>query len=99
MQLRLDVSDRLADWQDTADLIAGLDLVIAVDTAVAHLAGALGRPVWMLNRFDTCWRWLREREDTPWYPTMRIFRQTAKGDWAGVMDRVRAALAAAGAPV
>jgi Flp pilus assembly protein TadD len=95
----IDVSDRLADWQDTADLIAGLDMVIAVDTAVAHLAGALGRPVWMLNRFDTCWRWLREREDTPWYPTMRIFRQTAKGDWAGVMDRVRAALAAAGAPV
>jgi hypothetical protein len=90
----IDVSDRLVDWQDTADLIAGLDLVIAVDTAVAHLAGALGRPVWMLNRFDTCWRWLQDREDTPWYPTMRLFRQTRKGEWADVVARVREALVA-----
>jgi Flp pilus assembly protein TadD len=87
-----DVSSRLEDWADTADLIAGLDLVIAVDTAVAHLAGALNRPVWMLNRFDSCWRWFLGREDTPWYPSMRIFRQTAHGDWTGVTDRVRAAL-------
>jgi hypothetical protein len=89
----IDVSDRLTEWNDTAELIAGLDLVIAVDTAVAHLAGALGRPVWMLNRFDTCWRWLLEREDTPWYPTMRLFRQTRKGEWAPVVQRARNALA------
>jgi hypothetical protein len=88
----IDVSERLTEWNDTAELIAGLDLVIAVDTAVVHLAGALGRPVWMLNRFDTCWRWLQEREDTPWYPTMRLFRQTTKGDWAAVVQRVRDAL-------
>jgi Flp pilus assembly protein TadD len=87
-----DFSSRLVDWADTADLIAGLDLVIAVDTAVAHLAGALGKPVWMLNRFDSCWRWFMGRDDTPWYPTMRQFRQTKPGDWAGVIGRVEAAL-------
>ena len=87
-----DVSDLLTDWADTASLIAGLDLVIAVDTAVAHLAGALGKPVWMLNRFDTCWRWMLTRDDTPWYPSMRLFRQTSRGDWAEVMQRVRLAL-------
>jgi Flp pilus assembly protein TadD len=89
-----DFSSRLGDWADTADLIAGLDLVIAVDTAVAHLAGALGKPVWILNRFDSCWRWFMERKDTPWYPSMRLFRQTKPGDWAGVMERVRVALGA-----
>ena len=62
-----DVSSRINDWTDTAALIAGLDLVIAVDTAVAHLAGALGKPVWMLNRFDSCWRSFLHRDDTPWY--------------------------------
>ncbi|HBK04737.1 MAG TPA: hypothetical protein DDZ81_02610 [Acetobacteraceae bacterium] len=87
-----DVSERLADWADTAGLIAGLDLVIAVDTAVAHLAGAIGKPVWMLSRFDACWRWFREREDTPWYPSMRLFRQTSRGDWGGVIERVASAL-------
>jgi Flp pilus assembly protein TadD len=87
-----DVSSRLNDWQDTASLIAGLDLVIAVDTAVAHLAGALGKPVWLLSRFDACWRWLLNRDDTQWYPSMRLFRQTSRGDWAGVIERVRDAL-------
>jgi Flp pilus assembly protein TadD len=87
-----DVSHRMNDWADTADLIAGLDLVIAVDTAVVHLAGALGKPVWMLNRFDSCWRWFLNRDDTPWYPTMRQFRQTSRGDWAGVIGRARDAL-------
>jgi Flp pilus assembly protein TadD len=82
----------MSDWADTADLIAGLDLVIAVDTAVAHLAGALGKPVWMLNRFDSCWRWFLNRDDTPWYPSMRQFRQTSRGDWAGLIERVRDAL-------
>ncbi|MBN9508203.1 MAG: sulfotransferase, partial [Alphaproteobacteria bacterium] len=76
----------------TAALIANLDLVITVDSAVAHLAGALGRPVWLLNRFDTCWRWMRGRADSPWYPSMRIFRQARPGDWEGVMAAVRAAL-------
>jgi hypothetical protein len=87
-----DFSDRLADWADTADLIAGLDLVIGVDTAVVHLAGALGKPVWMLNRFDSCWRWFIGRDDSPWYPTLRQFRQTRAGDWAGVIERVKRAL-------
>ncbi|HEX2943338.1 MAG TPA: tetratricopeptide repeat protein, partial [Rhodopila sp.] len=94
-----DVAHRLEDWADTAGLIAGLDLVIAVDTAVAHLAGALGKPVWLLNRYDSCWRWLLDREDTPWYPTMRLFRQASRGDWAGVVQRVQDALATlAGTP-
>jgi Flp pilus assembly protein TadD len=87
-----DVTIKLDDWADTAALVAGLDLVIAVDTAVVHLAGALGKPVWMLNRFDSCWRWFLNRDDTPWYPSMRQFRQTSRGDWAGVIERVRHAL-------
>ncbi len=82
----------LHDLAETAALIANLDLVIAVDSAVAHLAGALGRPVWLLNRFDTCWRWMRGRSDSPWYPSMRIFRQARPGDWVGVMAAVRASL-------
>jgi hypothetical protein len=82
----------LGDFADTAALVAALDLVIAVDTSTAHLAGALGRPVWVLNRFDQCWRWLSGRSDTPWYPTMRLFRQRRAGDWASVMDDVVAAL-------
>jgi Flp pilus assembly protein TadD len=87
-----DFTGRLADWADTAGLVAGLDLVIGVDTAVVHLAGALGKPVWMLNRFDSCWRWLSDRDDSPWYPTLRQFRQTRTGDWAGVIERVRQGL-------
>jgi tetratricopeptide (TPR) repeat protein len=71
------------DFADTAALIANLDLVIAVDTAVAHLAAALGKPVWLLNRFDTCWRWLTDRRDSPWYPTLRIYRQASAGAWDG----------------
>ena len=86
------LTDRLTDFADTAALIETLDLIITVDTAVAHAAGALGKPVWLLSRFDACWRWLRDRDDTPWYPTMRLFRQTAPGDWAGVIQRVVEAL-------
>lgn len=82
----------LTDFADTAALLEGLDLVISVDTSVAHLAGAMGKPVWLLNRFDTCWRWLLSRDDSPWYPTLRQFRQSAPGDWKGVMLAVRAAL-------
>jgi tetratricopeptide (TPR) repeat protein len=88
----VDHTDLLHDFADTAALVANLDLVISVDTSTAHLAGAIGRPVWILNRFDTCWRWLLERSDTPWYPSARLFRQPALGDWGSVIDAVRAAL-------
>jgi ADP-heptose:LPS heptosyltransferase len=77
-----------ADFADTAALVAGLDLVIGVDTAVIHLAGAIGKPVWMLNRFDSCWRWLREGETSPWYPAMHIYRQPSPGAWAEVVEAV-----------
>jgi len=87
-----DYTGLLHDFADTAALVANLDLVISVDTSTAHLAGALGRPVWILNRFDTCWRWLLERSDTPWYPHARLFRQPALGDWDSVIDAVREAL-------
>ncbi len=85
--------DEVADFADTAALIAQLDLVISVDTSVAHLAGAMGRPVWLLNRINTDWRWLLDREDSPWYPTMRIFRQPSPGDWNEVLRKVADALA------
>ncbi|HEX3996617.1 MAG TPA: tetratricopeptide repeat-containing glycosyltransferase family protein, partial [Acetobacteraceae bacterium] len=88
----IDVADRLNDFADTAALVATLDLIITVDTSAAHLAGALGKPVWLLSRHDACWRWGRDRDDSPWYPTMRLFRQTTPGDWAGVIERVAASL-------
>jgi tetratricopeptide (TPR) repeat protein len=88
----LDPTALFGDFADTAALVANLDLVIAVDTSVAHLAGAIGTPVWLLNRFDTCWRWLLDRDDSPWYPGLRQFRQARPGDWAAVIERVRQAL-------
>lgn len=90
------VGSDLQDFADTAALLAHLDLVIAVDTAVAHLAGAMGKPVWTLHATHPEWlewRWLVDRDDTPWYPSMRLFRQTRAGDWSGVVQRVAAALA------
>jgi ADP-heptose:LPS heptosyltransferase len=87
-----DHTDALRNFADTAALIANLDLVISVDTATAHLAGAMGTPVWLLNRFDTDWRWLLDRTDSPWYPTMRIFRQPRPGDWASVVQSLAEAL-------
>jgi tetratricopeptide (TPR) repeat protein len=87
-----DMMDEAGDFVDTAAIIANLDLVISVDTAVLHLAGAMGKPAWLLNRFDTDWRWLLEREDSPWYPTLRIFRQTSLGDWDSVIPRMAQAL-------
>jgi tetratricopeptide (TPR) repeat protein len=87
-----DLSPHIQDFADTAALIAQLDLVISVDTAVAHLAGALGKPVWVLLPFAADWRWLQHREDSPWYPTMRLFRQHSPGDWEAVMRRVFEAL-------
>jgi hypothetical protein len=87
-----DWTDELDDYADTAALVEALDLVISVDTSVAHLAGALGKPIWVLNRYDQCWRWLRERNDSPWYPNARLFRQRTPGDWAGVIRDVVDAL-------
>ena len=81
-------TEELHDFSDTAALIETLDLVIAVDTSTAHLAGALGKPVWLLNRYNTCWRWLEDREDSPWYPSLRLFRQDESRDWGPVLHRV-----------
>jgi tetratricopeptide (TPR) repeat protein len=81
---------------DTAAIVANLDLVVSVDTCIAHLAGALGKPVWTLLAFAPDWRWLLDREDCPWYPTMRLFRQSRRGDWSGVIARVRTELARLG---
>ena len=84
----IDHTDELRDFADTAALISHLDLVITVDTAVAHLAATMGKPVWILLPFIADWRWLLAREDSPWYPTMRLFRQNAIGDWPEVISRV-----------
>jgi lipoprotein NlpI len=90
----LHVGEELADFEDTAAVLALADVVITVDTSVAHLAGALGRPIWILVPFSPDWRWMLDREDSPWYPTARLFRQPAIGDWASALTRVREALAA-----
>ena len=88
----VDVGPELHDFADTAAVVSQLDLVICVDTAMAHLAGALGKPVWVLLHKDPDWRYLEGREDSPWYPTMRLFRQRRDGDWGEVLQRVTAAL-------
>lgn len=80
---------QIHDFSDTAALVASLDLVISVDTATAHLAAAMGKPVWLLNRFDSCWRWLRDQKDSAWYPSLRIYRQPNPGDWDSVMQTVK----------
>ena len=81
-------TSELTDFADTAALISLLDLVITIDTGVAHLAGALARPVWIMLPFNGDWRWLRERNDSPWYPTARLFRQAERGDWKSVVAAV-----------
>ncbi len=81
-----------SDFADTAALMSNLDLVITVDTSVAHLAAALGKPTWILLRYDTDWRWLQKRSDSPWYPSVRLFRQTNRGAWGSVLDEVAQAL-------
>ncbi|WP_109476444.1 tetratricopeptide repeat-containing glycosyltransferase family protein [Paraburkholderia sp. C35] len=88
-----DPMDEVQDFADTAAIVENLDLVITVDTSMAHLAGALNRPVWILSRYDACWRWFRDRDDSPWYPTARLFRQIAPNDWDDVVARVAHALA------
>jgi hypothetical protein len=88
-----DLSASLSDFAETAAVIANLDLVLAIDTAVVHVAGALGRPVWAMLSFAPDWRWLLDRDDSPWYPSLRIFRQPIPGDWATVVGNVRRALA------
>jgi tetratricopeptide (TPR) repeat protein len=90
----VDYTEELDDFADTAALVANLDLVISVDTSTAHLAGALDKPVWILNRFDSCWRWMLKRTDSPWYAQARLFRQPALGDWDSVIRSARDALAA-----
>lgn len=84
----IDPMAQVCDFADTAAIIRRLDLVISVDTAVAHLAGAIGRPVWLLSRFDGCWRWLAGREDSPWYPRLRVYRQPRLDDWSPVLERL-----------
>lgn len=81
--------DRPRDFLETAQIIAGLDLVISVDTSVVHLAGAMGKPVWMLTPFAPDWRWMLKREDSVWYPSLRLFRQEREGDWGPVIARIR----------
>lgn len=83
-----DFMGEVADFADTAAIVQNLDLVITVDTSVAHLAGGLGKPVWILSRYNACWRWLQNRPASPWYPTARIFGQPALGDWDSVMTEV-----------
>jgi tetratricopeptide (TPR) repeat protein len=90
----IDHGDAMKDFADTAAIISNLDLVITIDSAAAHLAGAMGKPVWVMLPYSADWRWMNDRDDCPWYPMMKLFRQSSVGDWAGVTQRVAAALAA-----
>ena len=88
-----DLSRDIGDFDSTAGLVAELDLIISVDTSMAHLAAALGRPTWVLLPLSPDWRWLLQREDSPWYPTVRLFRQEQAGDWTHPVSSIRTALA------
>jgi len=88
----IDYTHALTDFAETAALMENLDVVVSVDTATAHLAAALGKPTWILNRFDSCWRWLIDRSDSPWYPSVRLFRQCAPGMWDSALQQVRTEL-------
>jgi ADP-heptose:LPS heptosyltransferase len=89
----IDWAAEFSDFDETAALAVNMDLIISVDTAVAHLAGALGLPTWLINRYASDWRWMRNREYSPWYPTVRIFTQKTSGCWNYVVGRIEAALA------
>src|SRR5262249_41432722 len=88
----VDLAPDLTSYSESPAALAHLDLVVSVDTSVVHLAGALGRPCWVMLPFSPDWRWLLEREDSPWYPTLRLFRQPTPDDWDSVIARVAAAL-------
>jgi ADP-heptose:LPS heptosyltransferase len=89
-----DPMPEVTDFADTAAIIAGLDVVVSVDTSVVHLAGLVGKPVFLLDRYDGCWRWLSRRLDSPWYPGMTIFRQEKPDDWTDAMLDAAASLRA-----
>jgi hypothetical protein len=91
------LGDTIADFDDTAAIISLLDLVISSDTSVVHLAGAMGKPLWILLQYVADWRWLLDRRDSPWYPTARLFRQPEMGDWESVVARVGRELTSLGA--
>jgi hypothetical protein len=88
----VDLSLHMADFADTAAILANLDLLISIDTAAAHLAGAMARPVWVLLPYSADWRWFTNRLDSPWYPTARLFRQPNVGDWASVVEQIASEL-------
>jgi hypothetical protein len=88
------LSTEVEDFDDTMAIMAGLDLVLTVDTSVAHLAGAMGLPVWIMLPWCAEWRWLKDRSDSPWYPTARLFRQPGPNDWLGAAQAVAEALRA-----
>jgi ADP-heptose:LPS heptosyltransferase len=87
--LMTDLAGELSDLSETAAAMTHLDLVISSCTGPAHLAAALGRPTWIALNYDACWRWMLDREESPWYPTVRLFRQPARGDWASVFAAIR----------
>ena len=93
----IDIAAEQKDFSDAAAIVANLDLMLTVDTSIGHLAGALGRACWLMLAFVPDWRWLLNRSDSPWYPSIRLFRQRTPGDWAGVVADVRAALIEAAA--
>jgi ADP-heptose:LPS heptosyltransferase len=84
----VNLSPEIDDFADTAAIMSLMDLVLTTDTSVAHLAGTQGRPTWVMLQFAAEWRWLMDRPDSPWYPTMRLFRQSSLGDWPSVIRRV-----------
>jgi hypothetical protein len=85
----IDYTSELTDFSDTAALIENLDLVISVDTSTAHVAGALNKPVWLMNRFDSCWRWLTTGNKTDWYPSMTIYRQNSFNNWDNIVEGIK----------
>ena len=87
--MEIDFSENIRDFSDTAAIIENLDLIISVDTSVAHLAGAMNKPVWILLPFIPDWRWFLKRDDCPWYPSMRLFRQKKFGNWKDVFEEVK----------